>query len=222
MRANSRRAILCAAFGVLSMGFVPPKRDALPEIAGIYEAVGTHPDGTTYTGKGTIRRLGGERYEIVFDMPNGVFRALCLRLRDVLGCAWGAEKHLTVAVWRPTGAGIEGQWTADGDDAVGRESGAGDPFAGTVVTNGVSLDGKAYLGDTRALASGAFYRVDWRKPEYVGGWGLRVGSTLVGAFPSWRAGAAFYRIGPGGVVLTGEWMDPQQSSVGLGTEVLTR
>lgn len=216
------RGFACVALSIGCLGFVPPKRGALPEIVGVYQAVGTHPDGTGYAGKGTITRLGGERYELVFDMPNGVYRALCLRVGEVLGCAWGG-KDLTVAVWRPTAAGLEGSWTRDGATGIAHEHGpSADPFAGPARVVGVSLDGASYEGDTRASPLGAFHRVDWRKPEQISGWGLRVGSTLVAAFPAVGTGVAYYRISPSGAELSGEWTDLDPSSTTVGTETLTR
>lgn len=216
------RGFACGALAFLCLGFVPPNRDALPEIVGVYQAVGTHPDGTGYSGKGTITRLGGERYALVFDMPNGVFRALCLRVRDVLGCAWG-EGDLTVAMWRPSALGLEGWWTRDGASGIARELGpVADPFAGPARLSGVSLDGASYEGDTHATSVGAFHRVDWRKPEQTTGWGLRVGSTLVAAFPAAGTGVAYYRIARSGSELSGEWTDLDPSSTTVGTETLTR
>lgn len=189
---------ICAMLGLLCSGFVPPKR-ALSDIVGQYRAVGAHPDGSAYEGKGTITRLSADRYEIRFDMPNGVFRALCLRDRDVLGCAWGSVRTLTVAIFRPAPGGLEVTHAHDGDTTTVRE------MAPLV----------------RTTPQGAFHRVEWEKAEPLSGFGLHVGSMLVAAFPRNDAGAAFYRILPGGQ-LVGEWMDPNQSSDAVGNETLTR
>lgn len=203
------------------LAFVPPKRDTHVEIAGEYDAVGTHPDGSKYQGRGSIVRLGGERYEITFTMPNGVFRGICLRVRDVLGCGWGSGDDLTVAIWRD-GGGVDGVWTHDGAAAVGRESSTGS-LAAPFTARGVSPSGVGYDASVTVTPYGAVQRVLWvRGAETTTGWGVRSGPFLIAGFPAHRAGAAFYRIGPGGTVLVGEWMDPNTPMAGLGSETLTR
>lgn len=219
---------IVALLGCACAGFVPPQRPLLAEIVGVYAAEGTHPDGSSYAGMGTITRLGSGAhgpYEVRFDMPNGVFRALCLRDRELLGCAWGAERNLVVGLWRTTLAGLAGVWTRDGRVELGRELGSGDPFVAKVATVGIDTGGAAYDASLTAVPQGSFYSVHWTRAGGLHGYGLRVGSTLVGAFaaiPSAQAGVAFYRIGANGRQLIGAWTDPNQSSTNLGTETLTR
>ena len=204
-----------------NVAFVPPKREDRVEIVGVYEAVGRHPDGSTYAGKGTIRRLSNDRYEIIFDMPSGTFRASCLRVANILGCGWGAGNDHTVAVWRE-GAGIAGVWADDASMAVGRESSnltTLDAFTGS----GVTPDGLAYDASVTSTNYGAVQRVSWtRGPAQHLGWGIRVGSFLIAGFPANRTGAAFYRIGSNGTTLVGDWMDPLTPFAGLGTETMSR
>lgn len=204
------------ALSVATMAFVPPKWDVLVDVAGVYEAHGTHPDGSTYQGKATINRLSpgpaGERYEIIFDMPSGVFRALCLRpstARDVLGCGWGSGNDLVVSIW----SGGSGLWTADGTNAVGREN----------LGHGIGIDGVSYDATVSSTPYGAVQRVAWsRGSTQLLGWGLRSGPFLIAGFPAFRTGAAFYRIGLHGMSLAGDWMDPNMPMSGIGTESLTR
>jgi hypothetical protein len=184
---------------VATMGFVPPKREVIVDITGVYAATGKHPDGSSYQGKATINRLPNDRYEIVFDMPSGVFRAICLRVRDVLGCAWGLGKDLTVAIWSGSSNAV---WTTDLNAAVTYETST---------------------GATVAPYAAAVQRVTWNRPTGpLVGWGLAVDSYVVSGFPSFRAGAAFYRIGQNGTVLVGDWMDPNMPDAGAGSETLTR
>jgi hypothetical protein len=216
------RRLVVVALAVATSAFVPPKRDVAAEVTGEYEAVGTHPDKSTYRGRATIVRLSGERYEITFHMDTGVFRALCLRVRDVLACGWGLGKDVTVAVWQQ-GSGVTGLWTADHvttADAIGREESAmqtlDSPF-------GINPDGVGYESSVSTLPYGALHRVTWARGAITSlGWGIRAGSLLIAGFPSHSVGAAFYRIGPNGTSLVGEWMDPNAAPQGLGTETLTR
>lgn len=215
-----RRLVLIALL-VCNAAFVPPKRDALVEIVGVYGAVGRHPDGSTYAGKGTIKRLSNDRYEIIFDMPNGTFRASCLRVSNVLGCGWGSGNDHTVAVWRE-GAGISGVWANDASMAVGRES-SNLSTLGAFTGAGLTPDGLAYDASVISTNYGAVQRVSWTRgaAQHLG-WGIRVGEFLIAGFPADRTGAAFYRIGPNGTTLVGDWMDPMTPFAGLGTETMTR
>ena len=216
------RRLLVIALSTATCAFVPPKRDALVEIAGVYEAVGTHPDGSTYRGKGTITRLGGERYAIRFDMPSGTFRALCLRMRDVLACGWGPSANVTVAVWQATGS-VNGIWSNEDDAGVGREELTGTTLDTPTTGSGVTPSGDHYNASMSTTPYGALHRVTWvRGSKNVQGWGIRVGNLLVAGFPYYSVGAAFYRIGLNGTSLVGDWMDPAAASSGLGTETLTR
>jgi hypothetical protein len=215
-----RRAV--ALLALASTGFVPPKRDLLADITGEFEVVGTHPNKSTYRGRATIVRLPGDRYEITFSMDSG-FRALCLRIRDLLACGWGAASdHVAVAVWQQAG-GVTGLWTTDSVTSVGREDSPmqtlDSPFGG----KGIGPDGVAYQSSVWTSPYGALHRVTWsHNAVETFGWGIREGSLLIAGFPSHNVGAAFYRIGPNGTKLMGTWMDPTAALYGLGEETLTR
>ncbi len=216
------RRLSVLSLAVATMAFVPPKRESAVEIVGVYEAVGTHPDGSTYRGRGTIARLPGDRYEITFDMPSGVFRALCLRVRDVLACGWGLGRDVTVAVWQQSG-GVQGLWSADQAPAVFREESADTSLDAPFRAKGMGADGVSYESSVSTLPYGLLHRVTWTRGTQTSvGWGIRSGSLLIAGFPSHSVGAAFYRIGPNGTSLVGDWMDPNAASAGLGTETLTR
>lgn len=216
------RRLSALGLSLATAAFVPPKRESAVEIAGVYEAVGTHPDGSTYRGRGTIARLAADRYEITFDMPSGVFRALCLRVRDVLGCGWGLGKDLTVAVWQQA-SGVQGLWTADSASAVFREESADPTLDAPFRGKGLGPEGVGYDSTVSTLPYGVLHRVTWSRGAHTSlGWGIRAGSLLIAGFPSHSVGAAFYRIGPNGTTLVGDWMDPNAAVSGLGTETLTR
>lgn len=202
-------------------GFVPPKRDVQVEIAGVYDAVGKHPDGSTYAGKATLTRLSPDRYAIRFDMPNGVFRALCVRARDILGCGWGSVDAITAVVIR----GNTVTWVRDGNDAPGREVVTG--VTSDLTGAGTDPTGADYTSSWQLTAVGPLERVTWNRKmggasiQQVG-WGLRAGPVVVAGFPMPLAGAAFYRVEANGTQLVGEWMDPLMPDAGRGTETLTR
>lgn len=182
---------------LLCLGFVPPKREVSVEIAGVYVANGTHPDGSTYQGRATLNKLSSDRYEIIFDMPSGVFRALCIRVREVLGCGWGSGNDLTVAMFD----GGSGVWTSD-----------------TSIVVAPAGKDAVVIPHLRGVM-----RVKWtRGSTTLDGWGILASPFIVAGFPSFRAGAAFYRIGPNGTTLIGDWMDPNMPDSGIGTETLTR
>jgi hypothetical protein len=216
------RRILLATLALATTAFVPPKHELQVEIAGVYDAVGTHPDGSSYQGKATLTRISADRYSIRFDMPNGVFRALCVRSRDILGCAWGSLDGMTAAVMRPAGNGLYVTWVTDADAALGRETVAADQ-----VGSGTDPAGNDYTSTWQTTAVGTLERVSWtRKAAGVSkkyeGWGLRDGSVLIAGFTMPNTGAAFYRIEANGALLSGEWMDPMTPQAGRGSETLTR
>jgi hypothetical protein len=216
------RRIVLASLGLATTAFVPPKHEQQQEIAGVYEAEGIHPDGTAYKGRATLTRLGNVRYSIRFDMPNGVFRALCVRSRDRLGCGWGSSDAIVAAVMRPAGNGALVTWTSDAEATLGREVVAPD-----LVGVGVDPSGNDYTSTWHTASSGALERVTWTRraggvsTKYEG-WGLREGSTLFAAFTQPLTGVAFYRIEANGTQLAGDWMDPLTPAAGRGSEILTR
>ena len=216
------RRIALALLGLATAGFVPPKHDLQVEIAGVYEAAGTHPDGTAYQGKATLTRLAADRYAIRFDMPNGVFRALCVRSRDLLGCGWGSDDAITAAVMRPAGNGSSVTWITEAESGFGREAVAAD-----LTGVGVEPNGNGYSATWQTASVGLLERVTWTRKaagatKKLEGWGLRSGSSLIAAFALPLTGAAFYRIESNGTHLSGEWMDPMTPQAGRGLETLSR
>jgi len=204
------RRIVLASLCVATTAFVPPKRDVQVEIAGVYRAEGTHPDGSSYEGQATLTRLSAERYSIRFDMPNGVFRALCVRSLDLLGCAWGSTDTLTAAILRPTaGGGMVATWAGETNAELGREV-LGPDLAGWAFAKYGSLERVVWTATTNGVIH--------TKP----GWALRSGPVVIAGFPMPLAGAAFYRIESNGRLLSGDWMDPLMPDAGRGTETLTR
>jgi hypothetical protein len=211
------RRLVPAILFLATAAFVPPKRDVRVEIAGVYRAVGTHPDGSSYEGQATLTRLSQDRYSIRFDMPNGVFRALCVRSSDLLGCAWGSANNLTAVVVR----GASATFATDASNELGRENVAADGSGA-----GVDPAGSSYTASWSFTKHGSLERVVWTRTvkgisQTQVGWGLRNGAILVAGFPMPLAGAAFYRIESNGTQLSGEWMDPLMPDAGVGTELLT-
>ncbi len=238
-------ALSCALVSAtprVTAAFVPPTHDQQLSIEGAWDAVGTHPDGSTYAGRANIIRLGGsgpgrERYELTFHMPNGTFRAICLRARDVLGCGWGVG-GLGVGLYRRVSfageGGLDGTWFRDGDDEVGRERWTAhdaDGLDGKLTTSGTSPSGQAYVG-AAALGLGLGLSRDVRPvfvrrgEETIRGFGIAhsgpSGSFFVTSFPAHACGAAVYVIGANGGAIHARWMDFNTPSLGLGAETLTR
>lgn len=207
-------------------GFVPPKLRLEPEIAGVYENQGTHPDGSTYEGVATIERLGPSRYSIRFEVPTGTFHALCVRDRDLLGCGWGSS-GLGVALYRARSGGLDGAWFGEGDSALGREriDGASPLDDQGFDLEGTSPAGASYAGRfvSSSLDQGAVRRVSWsRDGQTTWGWAIAQGDVLVAGFPSASCGAALYRISPDGRRLAATWMDFSRPDLGTSTETLVR
>ncbi|MGZ3424858.1 MAG: hypothetical protein ACXVEF_21145 [Polyangiales bacterium] len=207
-----------------SRAFVPPKLRVEPEIVGVYENQGTHPDGSTYEGVATIERLGPSRYSITFEVPNGVFRAICVRDRDLLGCGWGSS-GLGVALYRARAGGLDGAWYREGDTSLGRERIAAatpEDEAGFDL-EGVAPDGASYSGRFVGVKIGSVRRVSWiRDGATTWGWAIAQGDVLVAGFPSASCGAALYRISPDGRRLAATWMDFSRPDLGTSTETLVR
>jgi hypothetical protein len=218
------RALLGIASVAFLPGFVPPKLHLEPEIVGVYDNEGTHPDGSTYHGVATIERLGASRYAITFVTQAGTFHAICVRDRDLLGCGWG-EAGLGVALYRAKAGGLEGAWFREGDDALGREriEGAGPTDDDAFDLDGTSPTGAAYDGRMVSTSIGSIRRVTFRRgSETVWGWAIAQGASLVVSFPSASCGAALYRISADGRHLDATWMDFSRPDLGTSTETLVR
>ena len=217
------RAILAVTSLALT-GFVPPKLQTDPEIVGVYANEGLHPDGTPYQGVATIIRLGPSRYQITFEVTNGVFRAICIRDRDLLGCGWGAS-GLGAALYRARAGGLEGAWFREGDSALGHEriAAAAPEDEEGFDLEGSTAEGTQYTGRYVATKLTTVRRVSWsRAGVTTWGWAIAQGDVLVAGFPSASCGAALYRISADGRKLDATWMDFSRPDLGTSTETLVR
>jgi hypothetical protein len=218
------RALLGTVSIAFLVGFVPPKLHVEPEIVGVYDNEGTHPDGSSYHGVATIERLGASRYAITFETANGTFHAICVRDRDLLGCGWGTT-GLGVALYRAKPDGLDGAWFREGDAALGREHirGAGPNDDDAFDLDGTSPTGATYDGRIVSTTVGSIRRVTYRRgAETLWGWAIAQGSALVVGFPSASCGAALYRISADGRHLDATWMDFSRPDLGTSTETLVR
>jgi hypothetical protein len=193
----------------------PLVRPNPPQLAGIYRAVGTNPDGSRYSGMTSIVPVGPD-YEVTWWIGKQVFHGNGHLAGRILVVDWG-DTHPVIY---PLGTGgvLAGEW-ADGTATetlqrfAGAAAGPPSSLAGTYRANGQNPDGSHYSGTVTIRQDGGAYHLAWRiGSSAYKGTGRLAGNVLV---VDWGAATpVVYAVGDDGT-LKGLW------EAGKGEETLS-
>jgi hypothetical protein len=142
----------------------PVSRPIPPQLAGIYRAVGTNPNGSRYSGMTSIVAAGPD-YEVTWWIGKQLFHGTGHLAGRMLVVDWG-DAHPVIY---PLGTGgvLAGEW-ADGSATETLErfaSAAAGPvssLAGTYRATGQNPDGSHYSGTVTIRQDGGAYHLAWR------------------------------------------------------------
>jgi hypothetical protein len=228
----SHRALAAPTASLASddRAFVSPGvgADDLVGIVGNYDVAGVHPEGTQYTGTGTVTRLSAQVYQMAWTTAQGTFYGLVLRRRDLLLGGWGYKQDQRAAVYHVEGKTLDGVTIVSSRAGLGREvltGGELDQTGSFTISSGLDVEGTSYGGTVLCtLVTKEVRRLEWRIDGHVRrGYGVREGSDfIVGYDESGGAGPVRYQITAGGSTLVGVFLDPQLPHLGLGSETMTR
>ena len=208
------------------------------DIVGSYGLRGAGPDGKTYSGSGTVSRIGGEMYNASWLIGGVTYKGIAFRDGDVLSCGWTEQKgggdnnrDLGVIAFlvKDDGNTLDGVWFEPDETTLGKEtlSGGSGSLTGLyqITAGETPTTHKKYTGTVNiALKSGVF-NMTWNIGGGTSrGLGIRNGDVLSAAFTDQPHlfGVLQYRITKGGAELTGQWAQSGQATAGTGTETMTK
>ena len=207
-------------------------------IAGTFTVKGAAPDGKPYGGTGTISKIGGEMYNVLWVLGGINYKGIAFRDGDVLSCGWAEAKaggdssrDLGVIAYlvKDDGQTLDGVWFEPDETSLGKEllSGGSSNLTGFYkITDGEQpTTKKKYTGSVTIGLKNGVYNLTWNFGGALSkGLGIRSGDVLSAAFSDQggQFGVLQYRISAGGSTLSGQWVQSGQTSTGVGTETMTK
>jgi len=99
---------------------LPAKADSLT-LASRYEASGSNPDGSKYTGTATVTVISDTTYTIVWKIGDSTYEGFGMRLNDSLAATYTIDGDPGLIIYKVDGDGLTGAWAIRGHDGVGTE-----------------------------------------------------------------------------------------------------
>jgi hypothetical protein len=99
---------------------LPAKADPL-NLASQYEASGTNPDGSKYTGTANVTIISDTTYTIVWKIAGATYEGFGMRLNDSLAATYTIDGDPGLIVYKVDGNGLTGAWAIRGHNGVGTE-----------------------------------------------------------------------------------------------------
>ena len=86
-----------------------------------YDAVGTNPDGSKYTGTATIKIISDATYTIQWTIDGAAYKGFGMRMNDSLAATYMIDGEPGLVIYRVDGDGLNGVWAIRGHDGAGTE-----------------------------------------------------------------------------------------------------
>jgi hypothetical protein len=99
---------------------LPAKADPL-NLASQYEASGTNPDGSKYTGTANVTIISDTTYTIVWKIAGATYEGFGMRLNDSLAATYTIDGDPGLIIYKVDGDGLTGAWAIRGHNGVGTE-----------------------------------------------------------------------------------------------------
>jgi hypothetical protein len=99
---------------------LPAKADSLT-LASRYEASGSNPDGSKYTGTATVTVISDTTYTIAWKIGDSTYEGFGMRLNDSLAATYTIDGDPGLIIYKVDGDGLTGAWAIRGHDGVGTE-----------------------------------------------------------------------------------------------------
>jgi hypothetical protein len=112
------RAILTLAFIVVAF---PAAADTLT-LASTYEATGTNPDGSKYTGTARVKVISDTTFTIEWSIGDAIYKGFGMRMNDSLAATYMIDGEPGLILYKVDGNGLHGLWTIRGHDGSGTET----------------------------------------------------------------------------------------------------
>jgi hypothetical protein len=98
----------------------PAAADSL-NLSSRYEASGSNPDGSKYTGTANVKVISDTTYTIVWKIGGETYEGFGMRLNDSLAATYTIDGEPGLVIYKVDGNGLTGAWAIRGHDGVGTE-----------------------------------------------------------------------------------------------------
>jgi len=91
-------------------------------LASKYDAVGTNPDGSKYTGTATVEVISDATFTINWTIAGTVYKGFGMRMNDALSATYMIDGQPGLIIYKVDGNGrLSGLWAIRGKDGNGTE-----------------------------------------------------------------------------------------------------
>jgi hypothetical protein len=112
-----KRTLCTLAFLAIAL---PASADPL-SLSSRYEASGSNPDGSKYTGTANVKVISDTTYTIVWKIGGATYEGFGMRLNDSLAATYTIDGEPGLVIYKLDGDGLTGAWAIRGHDGVGTE-----------------------------------------------------------------------------------------------------
>ena len=86
-----------------------------------YDAAGTNPDGSAYTGKVSVQILSDTTFAIQWTISGTVYKGFGMRRNDALAATYTIDGEPGLVIYKVDGNGLNGLWAVRGENGNGAE-----------------------------------------------------------------------------------------------------
>ena len=90
-------------------------------LASKYNATGTNPDGSKYTGTASVKVISESTFAIKWTIGGSTYEGFGMRMNDSLSATYMIDGEPGLVIYRVDGDGLTGIWAIRGHDKVGTE-----------------------------------------------------------------------------------------------------
>jgi hypothetical protein len=110
--------MLCA---LAFFAFAAPAGADTLTLASKYNATGTNPDGSKYTGTASVKVISEATFTIRWTIGGSTYEGFGMRLNDSLAATYMIDGQPGLVIYKVDGDGLTGVWAVRGHDKVGTE-----------------------------------------------------------------------------------------------------
>jgi hypothetical protein len=90
-------------------------------LASSYDATGTNPNGSKYTGKASVKVISDTTFVIKWTIAGSTYEGFGMRLNDSLAATYTIDGEPGLVIYKVEGNGLDGLWAIRGHDGSGTE-----------------------------------------------------------------------------------------------------
>jgi hypothetical protein len=90
-------------------------------LASSYDATGTNPNGSKYTGTASVKVISDSTFVIKWTIGGSTYEGFGMRLNDSLAATYTIDGEPGLVIYKVEGDGLDGLWAIRGHDGSGTE-----------------------------------------------------------------------------------------------------